>query len=229
MLRVPLSLPLWQMGDRGFGVKLWAGWQCSDCVLHYRLPFLSPKSWTFLEEEPVSELQDSGGEKKNCLQPPLLGQHPRSQFSDAQRNGRWELRLFLINRSPPAFWLQRKCPRWEGCRALIGWLPEPNHVLGWMTMSGSPFHSHPNTWPDRTSFCPICPLTGRGGAATLSLFLPLLCKLYFGKWPFGQKRKTKTRPDFQLQNNKYLLPDNKRDKIFRHMDNFLLASAKVSF
>lgn len=145
------------------------------------------------------------------------------------RNGRWELRLFLINRSPPAFWLRRKCPRWEGCRALIGWLPEPNHVLGRMTMGGSPFHSHPDTWPDRTSFRPICPLTGRGGAATLSLSLPLLCNLCFGKWPFGQKRKIKRQPDFQLQNNKYLLPDNRRDKIFRHMGNFLLAGDKVSF
>lgn len=136
---------------------------------------------------------------------------------------------FLINRSPPAFWLRRKCPRWEGCRALIGWLPEPNHVLGRRTVGGSPFHSHPNTWPDRTSFRPIRPLTGRGGAATLSLSLPLLCNLYFGKWPFGQKRKIKRQPDFQLQNNKYLLPDNGRDKIFRHMGNFLLAGAKVSF
>ena len=161
-----------------------------------------------------------------------MGQHPRSQFSNVHQL-EWLLGAQALSdkQVPTRLLAAEEVPqiRWEGCWALIGWLPEPNHVLGRMMVGGSPFHSHPNTWPDRTSFRPICPLTGRGGAATLSLSLPLLCNFYFGKWPFGQKRKIKKQPDFQLQNNKYLLPDNGRDKIFRHMDNFLLAGAKVSF
>lgn len=147
MIRVPLSFPLWQMGDQGFGVKLWAGWQCPDWVLHYRLPFLSPKSWTFLEEEPVSELQDSGGEKENCPQPPLLDKHPRSQFSDAHQP-EWPLgaqalsdkqvptRLLAAEEVPQMGGLKgadRMAPRGKPCPGADddGWKPfslPPRHV-----------------------------------------------------------------------------------------------------
>lgn len=185
MIRVPLSFPLWQIGDQGFGVKLWAGWQCPDWVLHYRLPVLSPKLNIPRGRACFRTSRTLEGEGKTSSSLPCWANiHAPSSLTPTSQNGRWELRLFLINKVPTRLFGWEEVPQMGGCWALIGWLPEPNHVLRQMTMGGSPFPPTP-TWPDRTSFRPICPLTGRGRAATLSPLLPLLCNLNFGKWPFG--------------------------------------------
>lgn len=176
--------PTFTGGRPRFGVKPRAGWQHQTgyrLQSHQPTPLHVPQELT-VPKGPVPELP--GGGKKYCHWSPFLGVGTCLQPEWPQ-----ELRLLLFNRPPPVFWLQRKSPMGE-LPVLIGppTVPRAQPLLG-PTRREASFTSHPDTWPNFTSSCPICPLA-RTGPGCLSRE-PFSVRLLFWQKAYWPKKKNK--------------------------------------